>query len=137
MFKHSDRAVAITGAGAGLGRDLALQLAAKGYIVFGTALVPDEVQAFDTFATRLNSMQGSGLDAGSAASRVIELAEQVPAPSRAPVGADAAEMLPAVREKSDAELDALRLEAAGLPASRASSLSNCRHKARQCQTPVI
>jgi NAD(P)-dependent dehydrogenase (short-subunit alcohol dehydrogenase family) len=291
MFKHSDRAVAVTGAGAGLGRDLALQLAAKGYIVFGTALASNEVedlkeaaggrvslavcdlskpeavkawaggvsdtlgdagldllinnagiltpgpievlpleairrefdvnvfgalsvinsflpalrkargrivqistwtasvplpfngpsgaskaameafaavyraelkafgidfvvavagnmrtggpaktaaalarmaddmtpeqralygQAFDTFATRLNSMQGSGLDAGSAASRVIELAEQVPAPSRAPVGADAAEMLRAVREKSDTELDALRLEAVGLSASPAT-----------------
>jgi len=71
-------------------------------------------RAFDTFATKLNSMQSSGLDAVSAASRVIELAEQVPAPSRAPVGADAAEMLRAAREKSDAELDALRLRLVGL-----------------------
>jgi hypothetical protein len=45
---------------------------------------------------------------------VIELAEQVPAPSRAPVGADADEMLRAAREKSDAELDALRLQIVGL-----------------------
>lgn len=75
-------------------------------------------QAFDTFASKLNSMQSSGLDAVSAASRVIELAEQVPAPSRAPVGADAAEMLRAAREKSDTELDALRLKAVGLSASR-------------------
>jgi len=58
-------------------------------------------KAFDTFATKLNSMQSSGLDAASAAKRVIELAEQVPAPSRAPVGADADEMLRAAREKSD------------------------------------
>jgi NAD(P)-dependent dehydrogenase (short-subunit alcohol dehydrogenase family) len=71
-------------------------------------------KAFDRFAAKLNSMQSSGLDAVSAASRVIELAEQLPAPSRAPVGADAAEMLRAAREKSDAELDALRLEAVGL-----------------------
>ena len=35
---------AITGAGGGLGRDLALQLAAKGYVVFGTAIAPAEVQ---------------------------------------------------------------------------------------------
>jgi hypothetical protein len=49
-----------------------------------------------------------------AAKRVIELAEQVPAPSRAPVGADADEMLRAAREKSDAELDALRLQIVGL-----------------------
>jgi NAD(P)-dependent dehydrogenase (short-subunit alcohol dehydrogenase family) len=71
-------------------------------------------KAFDTFATKLNSMQGSGLDSASAAKRVIELAEQVPAPSRAPVGADADEMLRAAREKSDAELDALRLQIVGL-----------------------
>ncbi|MGB9410173.1 MAG: SDR family NAD(P)-dependent oxidoreductase [Pseudolabrys sp.] len=71
-------------------------------------------KTFDTFASKLNSMQGSGLDAASAAKRVIELAEQVPAPSRAPVGADADEMLRAAREKSDAELDALRLQIVGL-----------------------
>lgn len=73
---------------------------------------------FDTFAAKLNSMQGSGLDAASAAKRVIELAEQVPAPSRGPVGADADDMLKASREKSDAELDALRLELVGLSAGR-------------------
>ena len=71
-------------------------------------------QAFDTFTTKLNSMQSSGLDAVSAATRVIELAEQVPAPSRAAVGPDAEEMLRAAREKSDAELDALRLQIVGL-----------------------
>ena len=71
-------------------------------------------RAFETFAARLNGMQGSGLDSASAAARVIELAEQTPAPSRGPVGADADEMLRAVREKSDAELDALRLQIAGL-----------------------
>lgn len=36
--EQTDRAAAITGAGGGLGRDIALQLAAKGYVVFGTAL---------------------------------------------------------------------------------------------------
>ena len=71
-------------------------------------------QAFDTFAAKLNSMQSSGLDSASAAKRVIELAEQVPAPSRAPVGADADEMLRAAREKPDAVLDALRLQLVGL-----------------------
>ncbi len=71
-------------------------------------------QSFDTFATTLNGMQSSGLDSVSAATRVIELAEQVPAPSRAPVGADADEMLRAAREKSDAELDAFRLQVVGL-----------------------
>jgi len=71
-------------------------------------------KAFDTFAAKLNSMQSSGLGSASAAKRVIELAEQTPAPSRGPVGSDADEMLRAAREKSDAELDALRLQIAGL-----------------------
>jgi hypothetical protein len=70
--------------------------------------------AFETFATTLNAMQSSGLDPVLAATRVIELAEQVPAPSRAPVGPDAEEMLRVVREKSDAEQDALRLRIVGL-----------------------
>jgi hypothetical protein len=46
-------------------------------------------------------MQSSGLDAVSAARRVIELAEQVPAPSRAAVG-------------TDAELNAFRLRIVSL-----------------------
>ena len=70
--------------------------------------------AFDTFATTLNNMQGSGLDSVSAANRVIELSEQVPAPSRGAVGPDAEEILRLVREKSDAELDAMRLHVVGL-----------------------
>lgn len=70
--------------------------------------------AFSTFAATLNGMQSSGLDAASAAARVIEIAEQHPAPSRAGVGADAEEMLRAAREKSDEELDALRLQIVGL-----------------------
>jgi NAD(P)-dependent dehydrogenase (short-subunit alcohol dehydrogenase family) len=71
-------------------------------------------KAFNTFAATLNSMQGSGLDSVSAANRVIELAEQVPAPSRGAVGADAEEILRFVREKSDAEQDAMRLHMVGL-----------------------
>jgi NAD(P)-dependent dehydrogenase (short-subunit alcohol dehydrogenase family) len=69
---------------------------------------------FESFATALNGMQNSGLDSTSAAKNVIELAEQVPAPSRAPGGPDAAEMLRVVREKSDAEQDAFRLQLVGL-----------------------
>src|SRR6266576_3041237 len=71
-------------------------------------------KAFDTFATTLNNMQGSGLDSVSAARRVIELAEQVPAPSRGAVGADADKILRFVREASDAEQDAMRLHVVGL-----------------------
>ena len=71
-------------------------------------------KAFDTFAKTLNNMQGSGLDSVSAANRVIELSEQVPAPSRGAVGADAEEVLRLVREKSDAEQNAMRLHMVGL-----------------------
>ena len=71
-------------------------------------------QAFESFEAALNGMQNSGLDSVSAARRVIELAEQVPAPIRATVGQDSEEILRLVREKSDAELDALRLKLAGL-----------------------
>jgi NAD(P)-dependent dehydrogenase (short-subunit alcohol dehydrogenase family) len=70
--------------------------------------------AFASFTSKLNAMQSEGLDAVSAAARVIALAEQTPAPSRAAVGADSEFMLKAAREKSDAELDALRLQIAGL-----------------------
>ena len=42
--RHSHQSAAITGAGGGLGRDIALGLAAKGYIVFGTAISAAEVQ---------------------------------------------------------------------------------------------
>ncbi len=71
-------------------------------------------QAFDTFAAALNKMQGSGLPSVDAARRVLELAEQQPAPTRAPVGADAEKILQLVREKSDAELDVLRRQLVGL-----------------------
>src|SRR5260370_19618438 len=71
-------------------------------------------QTFESFAAALNGMQNSGLDSASAARRVIELAEQMPAPIRAPVGQDSEEILKLVREKSDAEQDMLRLPLVGL-----------------------
>ena len=71
-------------------------------------------RAFGTFTEKLNSMQGSGLASVEAAARVIEVAEQNPAPRRAAVGQDAEEILRAVREQSDAEQDALRLQIVGL-----------------------
>jgi hypothetical protein len=49
-----------------------------------------------------------------AANRVIELAEQVPAPSRGAVGTDAEDVMRLVHEKSDAEQDATRLRMVGL-----------------------
>jgi NAD(P)-dependent dehydrogenase (short-subunit alcohol dehydrogenase family) len=71
-------------------------------------------ETFGAFTAALNGMQGSGLASAAAAQRVIELAEQVPAPSIAPVGDDADEILRLVREKSHAELDTLRLQLAGI-----------------------
>jgi NAD(P)-dependent dehydrogenase (short-subunit alcohol dehydrogenase family) len=71
-------------------------------------------ESFETFATMLNQMQGSGLESVEAARQVIEHAEQVPAPTRAPVGPDAEDMLRVVREKSEAEQDAMRLQLVGL-----------------------
>src|ERR1700689_1881381 len=86
-------------------------------------------QTFGAFADSLNSMQGSGLDSPSPARRVIQLAEQTPAPSVAPVGADAEDILRIVREKSFAEQDALRLQVAGLSTgSSAVSLSTTKSK---------
>src|SRR5258708_4470949 len=180
--EHSGRSATVTGAGGGLGRDIARGLATKGYVVFGTAMSAAEVEdmknasggrvslavcdmtkgkavkawaggvsdalgdagpgllinnagsptpgpigglppdpiprEFDAHVVcapaALNGMQGSGLASVAAANRVIELAEQVPAPSRAAVGEDAEEMLRLAHEKSDTELDALRLQIVGL-----------------------
>ena len=71
-------------------------------------------KAFATFAATFNNMQSNGLDSVSAANRVIELAEQVPAPSRGAVGMDAEQVLKFVHEKPDAEQDAFRMQMVGL-----------------------
>jgi NADP-dependent 3-hydroxy acid dehydrogenase YdfG len=42
--EENQRSVAITGAGSGLGRDIALGFAKKGYKVFGTAFAQAEVE---------------------------------------------------------------------------------------------
>ncbi|UIK04729.1 SDR family NAD(P)-dependent oxidoreductase [Neorhizobium galegae] len=65
---------------------------------------------FSTFSAGLESLQATGMARSVAAARIIEIAEQHPAPLRAPIGDDAEAMLRAVREKSDEELDALRLK---------------------------
>ena len=70
-------------------------------------------KAFSAFAAKLNSMQGGGLASIDAAKRVIELAEQTPAQRSASVGEDADEILRTVRNRSDDEQDALRLQIAG------------------------
>ena len=53
--RHSGRSAAVTGAGSGLGRDIALGLADKGYVVFGTAMTAAEVQDLkDASAVRVS-----------------------------------------------------------------------------------
>jgi NAD(P)-dependent dehydrogenase (short-subunit alcohol dehydrogenase family) len=69
--------------------------------------------AFGKFSDALNTMQNAGLTAEASADRVIELVEQVPPPIRAAVGDDAEQILRLVVEKSDTELDALRLQLIG------------------------
>jgi hypothetical protein len=71
-------------------------------------------KAFGTFADKLNSMQDNGLASVDAAKRVMDIAEQNPAPRFATVGQDAEEILRVVREKSDDEQDGLRLQIVGL-----------------------
>ena len=44
MTNANQRTVAVTGAGGGLGRDIALGLAAKNYRVFGTAFKSEEIE---------------------------------------------------------------------------------------------
>ncbi|MET7880056.1 SDR family NAD(P)-dependent oxidoreductase [Micromonospora profundi] len=74
-------------------------------------------ESFTAFADALNSMQSSGLPAVDAAAWVIRLATEQPAPSRAPVGHDAEDILRRVATESDAQLDALRTELLGPRAS--------------------
>ena len=57
-----------------------------------------------------------------AAARVIEISEQVLAPIRVPVGKDAEEILQAVHEKSDEELDLMRTEIYGYDRIKGVSL---------------
>ena len=70
--------------------------------------------AFATLADALNAAQSSGLSAEASADRVIELVEQQPPPIRGAVGEDAEQILRLVHEKSDEELDVLRLRYVGL-----------------------
>jgi NAD(P)-dependent dehydrogenase (short-subunit alcohol dehydrogenase family) len=69
---------------------------------------------FAAFSATFNGMQSSGLDASTAAARVIQVAQQQPAPIRVPIGADAEQLMKAVHEQTDEELDALRMRVAGL-----------------------
>jgi NAD(P)-dependent dehydrogenase (short-subunit alcohol dehydrogenase family) len=76
------------------------------------AMTPDEQQLygeiFDRFTTMFNGWQASGTPSAEAAAKVIELAEQRPAPTRAPVGADAESMRDLVARSTDEQLDETR-----------------------------
>ncbi|WP_176599062.1 MULTISPECIES: SDR family NAD(P)-dependent oxidoreductase [Sphingobium] len=89
----------------------ALAHVADGMSAAERALYGDE---FATFTRVLNSMQGNGLDSLSAARAVVKAAEEDPPASLAPIGDDAVGILEAVRQKSDAEQDELRLALVGL-----------------------
>src|SRR5437016_12816639 len=69
---------------------------------------------FGMFADKLNSMQESGLDSVAPARRDNQSAGQIAAPSKAGVGPGAEGIRRFVREHSDAEQDARRLQIVGL-----------------------
>jgi len=73
-------------------------------------------RSFGAFANKLNAMQHGGMPAGEAAARVVEIAEEIPAPIKAAVGEEAEEILRYVRKTPLAKQDIRRLEMVGLNA---------------------
>jgi NAD(P)-dependent dehydrogenase (short-subunit alcohol dehydrogenase family) len=71
---------------------------------------------FGAAARALDNMQHQGIEAAEAAEAVIDAIQQTPAPIGVPVGPEATEILKLVRERTDAELDAMRREFLGLDA---------------------
>lgn len=69
---------------------------------------------FGTFAKAFKHMQLSGIAVEAAAAQLIAISEETPAPIRAGIGEDAAQMRALVKTKTDEELDALRRETFGL-----------------------
>jgi len=65
---------------------------------------------FQKFSDALNGAQSAGLSAQNAAKEVIEIAERTPAPTRAPVGQDSAEILKLVKTQTDEQLDKMKWE---------------------------
>jgi NAD(P)-dependent dehydrogenase (short-subunit alcohol dehydrogenase family) len=116
------RSAVITGAGSGLGRDIALGLAAKGYRVFGTAISSDEIADLKMASSgAVNLSQCDITDEAAVNAWASEVTIQnegridlLISNAGIAVGADAEEILRLVREKSDAELDAMRLHMVGL-----------------------
>jgi hypothetical protein len=71
-------------------------------------------RSFGAFAEKLNAMQGGGMSPAEAATRVVEIAEDVPAPIKLGVGEEAEEILRYVRETPPVQQDIRRLEMVGL-----------------------
>jgi NAD(P)-dependent dehydrogenase (short-subunit alcohol dehydrogenase family) len=71
---------------------------------------------FGAASRALDAMQHKGIEAAEAAEAVIDAIQQTPAPIGVPVGPEAKEILKLVRERTDAELDAMRREFLGLDA---------------------
>lgn len=71
-------------------------------------------KTFSAFVRSSGGLQAEQIEPAVAAARVVELAEQRPAPGRVAVGRHAERILSTVRRSSEAELDALRLKLAGL-----------------------
>ena len=71
---------------------------------------------FGAAAAALDEMQHGGLDVALAADYVIDAIQRTPAPIAVAVGAEAEKILKLVREKTDAELDAMRRQFLGLGA---------------------
>src|SRR5580698_217984 len=72
VAQQKHRTAAVTGAGSGLGRDIALALAAKNYQVFGTALSHWEIDDLAAFQIRLQRPVKAG---GNVSGRIDLLAE--------------------------------------------------------------
>lgn len=70
--------------------------------------------AFDRFTRRVQAAPETALDAADAAARVIELAEQRPAPIRVAIGIEAEQAFATARSLSEVELDEQRLRSIGL-----------------------
>lgn len=70
-------------------------------------------EVFHRFATSMREVQAAGIPSAEAAGRMIDLAEQEPAPIRAAVGPDAERILALVAASSDEELDQTRRQLLG------------------------
>ncbi|MEM9832185.1 MAG: SDR family NAD(P)-dependent oxidoreductase [Bacteroidota bacterium] len=69
---------------------------------------------FGSFSKVFKQMQSEGMSVQDAAARLVEIAEEMPAPIRAGIGEDAEQMMNIAKQKSDEELDTMRRQMFGL-----------------------